>query len=209
MSRYTGPACKLCRRRKEKLFLKGEKCFVHCVLDRQSDTPRKTRVTRRSKLSEYSIRLREKQKLRIMVGMSETSFSKFFRHAERMPGTTGDTLLQLLEMRLDNVVKRIGYATSPRAARQLVFHGHVRVNGRSVYIPSYVVRPGDTLELRPALLENVGVKRSMEAAQRRGTCPVWVEFQPQSMKAKVLRAPTREEISFPVQEQLIVEHYSK
>ena len=144
-----------------------------------------------------------------MAGMLEGSFRRFVSQAERLPGATGETLLRLLEMRLDNVVRRSGFATSPKMARQLVLHGHILVNGKALNIPSCLLRPGDFLELKQAIRENVGVKLSLEAVQRRNARPAWMEFQSDGMKAKVLRWPSREEMSFPIREQLIVEHYSK
>ena len=208
MARYTGPVCKLCRREGTKLFLKGEKCHTKCVLDQRPTIPGMAKP-QRGKPSEFAIRLREKQKLRRMAQMTERPLSALMRKAAKTPGKTGEALLRFLELRLDNVVRRAGFTSSPKTARQLVFHGHVKVNGKRVDIPSYLVREGDEIVLDAGVRETVAVKVGMEAAQRRNTRPAFLEVKPEAFTAKVLRNPSREEMSYPVSERLIVEYYSK
>ncbi|MBI5209223.1 MAG: 30S ribosomal protein S4 [Elusimicrobia bacterium] len=208
MSRYTGPNCKLCRREQVKLFLKGEKCATKCTLDKRASPPGAVKM-RRGKVSEYGLRLREKQKLRKMVGMNETSFARVVEAASRAPMSTGEELLRLLEMRLDNICRRLGFAASTKAARQLVLHGHVKVSGKAVNIPSYVVKAGDVISLDPRMKENTAVKLSLETAQKKSQRPSFLEFNEDGLSGKVLRVPDRTETSFPVNEQLIVEYYSR
>jgi small subunit ribosomal protein S4 len=206
--RYTGPVCKLCRREQNKLFLKGDKCHTKCVLDKRPTPPGMARP-QRGKPSAFAIRLREKQKLRRLVSMTEKPFKRRVEAANRSPEASGDHLLRSLELRLDNVVRRMGLATSLKQARQLVRHGNVRVGKRTVDVPSYVVKPGDTVLLDPAVRENVGVKLSLETAKRLNQRPSFLEFNEAELSAKVVRLPERAEMSFPVNEQLIIEYYSK
>ncbi len=210
MSRYIGPVCRLCRREGVKLFLKGEKCFNACTLEKGN---RKTapgmHVARRAKVSEYARRLREKQKTKRMAGLTEEQFRRYFRQAEIMPGLTGENLLRLLETRLDNVVKRLGMATSEAQARQLVLHGHVQVNDKRVDIPSYAVKPGDRVGLTEKIRQSPPVQLALQVVQKRGQLPSWLEFNAAHAAGKMRSWPTRDEISFPVDEQLIVELYSK
>jgi len=208
MARYVGPVCKLCRREQTKLFLKGEKCFTKCVLDKRATIPGMAKP-QRGKPSEYMIRLREKQKLRRMVMMTERPFAHLVAKASHATGKTGEELLKYLEVRLDNVVRRLGLAVSLKAARQLVLHGHIKVNGRGINIPSHQLEPGDTVVLSPKVKDSVGVKLSLETAARKSTRPPFLEFNEAELSGKLLRWPTREETSFPVTEQLIVEHYSR
>ncbi|MFA6316232.1 MAG: 30S ribosomal protein S4 [Elusimicrobiota bacterium] len=208
MSRYTGPSCKLCRREATKLFLKGEKCSTKCTLDKRQTPPGAARP-RRGKTSEYALRLREKQKLRRMAGMNEASFRRRVENASRSHESTGEALLRSLELRLDNIVRRIGFSASTKGARQLVLHGHVKVGGKSVNIPSFTVEPGDVIALDPALKENTGVKLALETAQKKSTRPTFLEFDEAGLSGKVVRVPDRTEMSFPVNEQLIVEYYSR
>ncbi|MBI5623695.1 MAG: 30S ribosomal protein S4 [Elusimicrobia bacterium] len=208
MSRYTGPVCKLCRRESTKLFLKGEKCTTKCTLDKRQTPPGAARP-RRGKTSEYALRLREKQKLRRMSGMNETSFSRRVELASKSPESTGEALLRGLELRLDNVVRRIGFSTSTKTARQLVRHGHIKVGGKVISIPSYTVRPGDVIALDPSLKENTGVKLALENAQKKSTRPSFLEFDEAGLSGKLVRVPDRTEMSFPVNEQLIIEYYSR
>lgn len=210
MSRYIGPVCRLCRREGTKLFLKGEKCYTACTLDKND---RKAapgmHVGRRSKVSEYGRRLREKQKAKRIAGLTEQQFRHYFRKAERMPGLTGENLLRLLETRLDNVVKRLGFASSEAQARQFVLHGHVTVNDKRVDIPSYAVQPGDRIAIADAIRQTPLVQETIQAMQKRGPAPTWLESNLTQGNGKMRSWPSRDEISYPIDEQLIVELYSK
>ncbi|MBI4679013.1 MAG: 30S ribosomal protein S4 [Elusimicrobia bacterium] len=208
MSRYSGPSCKLCRRETVKLFLKGEKCSTKCTLDKRQTPPGAARP-RRGKISEFALRLREKQKLRRMAGMNETSFGRRVAEALKSPESTGEALLRGLELRLDNVTRRLGFASSTKGARQLVRHGHVKVAGKVMSIPSYVVQAGDVVSLDPRLKDNTSVKLSLETAQKKSTRPAFLELDEAGLSGKVVRVPDRTEMSFPVNEQLIVEYYSR
>ena len=207
MANYSGPVCKLCRREQTKLFLKGDKCHTRCVLDKRPTKPGMAGV-QRGKMSAYAVRLREKQKLRRFVLMTEKPFRRWVDQASKA-ANIGAELLDLLEMRLDNVVRRMGIASSLKTARQIVSHGHIKVNGRWLNIPSYRCRVGDVVVVDPKLKENVGVKLSLETAQRLNNRPSYMEFDPAALSAKVIRLPERSEISLPVSEQLIVEYYSR
>lgn len=207
MSKYTGAVCKLCRRAQTKLFLKGEKCYTKCVLDTRRSLPGPQRG-RPKKPSEYAVRLTEKQKLKRMAFMTEIPFEGVFRRASKSRTQTGEELLKLLELRLDNAVRRLGFALSLKTSRQWVLHGHVRVNGQAVNVPSYVLKPGDLVSLDPALKENPQFKQAQEALSRQGS-PSFYELHAEKMEGKLLRNPIRAEMSFPVQEQLVVEYYSK
>ncbi|MFA5140713.1 MAG: 30S ribosomal protein S4 [Elusimicrobiota bacterium] len=208
MSRNTGPSCRLCRREQAKLFLKGEKCHTKCVLDARP-TPPGMAKPQRGKPSEYQIRLREKQKLRRMIMMTERPLRRMVGKASRSTGKTAVVLLQNLELRLDNVVRRLGFSTSLAGARQLVQHGNVRVDGKKVAAASYRVRVGQIVSLNPKLKENVGVKLALEFAEKKSVRPAFVEFDAANLAGKVLREPAREEVSFPVNDQLVVEYYSR
>ncbi|HAH07613.1 MAG TPA: 30S ribosomal protein S4 [Elusimicrobia bacterium] len=208
MARYHGPACRLCRREQMKLFLKGEKCYVKCILERRP-TPPGMAKPQRGKPSEYAIRLREKQRLKRMISMTEGPFQLRMLKAEKSPGMTGATFLKRLELRLDNIVRRIGFATGINSARQVVRHGHIKVNGKTASIPSIEVKVGDVVALDPKLKENVGVKLALEHAQRKGVRPSFLEFNEGELSAKLLREPAREESSFAVNDQLIIEYYSR
>lgn len=208
MSRYLGSVCKLCRREQMKLFLKGDKCYTKCVFEKRSSTPGMAKP-QRGKPSEYAIRLREKQKLRRLVGLNEGPFSRIVEKATQSPLATGDQILRSLEMRLDNVTRKLGFATSLKTARQLVLHNHIKVSGKTVNIPSYTVKAGDVITLNPKLKENVGVKLSLDTAKRFANRPVYLEFNEADLTGKVLRVPERGEMTFPVTEQLIIEYYSK
>lgn len=208
MARYTGPTCRLCRREGAKLYLKGDRCYSpKCAIDRRSYAPG-IHGQNRKKLSEYGIQLREKQKARRIYGVLETQFRNYFARAERMKGITGENLLQLLERRLDNVVYRLGLASSRAEARQLVRHGHFRVNGRKTTIPSYQVRPGDVVEVAGKSKESPKFAELLERAAEQ-TPPPWLEYDKERAAGRVLALPTREQIDVPVQEHLIVELYSK
>lgn len=208
MARYTEALCRLCRREGEKLFLKGNRCMTEkCAIERRKYAPGQ-HGQNRGKLSDYGAQLREKQKVRRIYGVMERQFRNYFEKAAKSKGITGEVLLQLLERRLDNMVYRLGFAMNRREARQLITHKHFLVNGKRVNIPSYLVKAGDIIEVREDSKGLSGISESLSVAEQRGF-PNWVEVDIQNMKGKVLRIPSREEIALPVQEQLIVELYSK
>ena len=208
MGRYIGPACKRCRRQGMKLFLKGDRCYMaKCPIEQGHPIPGQ-HGARRPRLKDYGVQLQEKQRLRTMYGMREGQFRLFFQRALRTRGVTGEMLLQALEMRLDNVVYRMGLAPSRRAARQFVRHGHVRVNGVKVNVPSYKAKAGDVVQARDVKRSREFSKAHLDAAESRGW-PVWLNVDKAEFKAEVLRVPTRDEIAPVVNEQLIVELYSK
>jgi small subunit ribosomal protein S4 len=208
VARYTGAVCRLCRREGLKLFLKGERCYTDkCAIERRNYPPGEHGQAR-PKFSEYSVQLREKQKLRRMYGVLEGQFRRYFSMADRAKGVTGETLLQLLERRLDNTVYRIGFATSRAEARQLVRHGHFRVNGRKVNVPSYLVRAGDTVSVRDRSQKVARIQESLELAQRRGV-PDWLEITPEAFAGRVKSLPARSDLTMPINEKLVVELYSK
>ena len=208
MARYIGPVCRLCRREQVKLFLKGEKCYTKCVLDKRA-TPPGMAKPQRQKPSEYMIRLREKQKLRRMAMITERPFERMVAKASQAPGQTGLEILKNMELRLDNIVRRLGFSTSLIGARQLVLHGHIKVNGKAVNIPSYAVKPDSMIALDPKMHENVGVKLGLDYSERKSTRPAFLEFNKGEMSGRLVRIPAREEMSFPVSEHLVVEYYSK
>ena len=209
MARYIGPVCRLCRREGMKLFLKGERCYTEkCAIEKRNFPPGQHGKTRKSKMAGYGVQLREKQKVKRIYGVLEDQFRRYFEQAERTRGITGETLLQLLERRLDNVTYRLGLATSRPQARQLVRHGHFMVNGRKVDIPSFSVKPGDLVAVRQSSRANASILHALEEVKGRGV-PEWLRFDPEAMSAKIGSIPTREQINLPVQEQLIVELYSK
>jgi len=209
MARYTGPVCRLCRRQGEKLMLKGERCASpKCAMERKQNAPGYQQRSRPRKMSEHGIRLKEKQKAKNIYGILERQFRKHFAEAERIPGLTGENLLRILEMRLDSVVYRLGFAVSVRQARQLVRHGHFTLNGRKIDIPSCLVKPGDVIawmttnqRLIPyqAALQDIGSKH----------IPGWLSVDDKSLTAKVLTLPSREDIGVTINERLIVEYYSR
>ncbi|MDQ7857579.1 MAG: 30S ribosomal protein S4 [Armatimonadota bacterium] len=212
MGRYTHAVCRLCRREGMKLYLKGEKCYTEkCPVsspDRRPAPPGMHGASRR-KLSEFGVRLREKQKLRRIYGIHETQFKTYFQRAAKAKGVTGTRLLQLLETRLDNVVYRLGLATSRKEARQIVAHGHVAVDGRRVRAPSYQTRPGQRVTASDPAHPHPRMKELAEAAAAGRRPPSWLEVDPARLEARVLALPAREEIDVPVQEQLVVEYYSR
>jgi small subunit ribosomal protein S4 len=210
MARYTGPVCKLCRREGIKLFLKGERCFgPKCAVEaNRKPYPPGQHTQRRRKVSEYGLQLREKQKAKILYGLLERQFRRHFSEAERRTGSTGENLLRILETRLDNVVYRLGFAESRAQARQLVNHGHITVNGRKVDIPSYETKPGDVIGIHPRHRENEYFKTLAEDIKRR-EAPGWLSLDQQNLTGRVLNVPARNEIDANVQEQLIVEFYSR
>ena len=208
MSRYTGPVCRLCRAEGTKLFLKGDRCYTEkCGLTKRNSRPGQ-HGTRRGKMSEYGLRLREKQKLRRFYGLNETQFSTIYEKATGMAGQTGHNFLQLLERRLDNVAYRLGYGISRRQARQLVMHGHFRINGKKVDIPSYLVSAGDNISIVERSREIQFLKENAEVAASRHI-PEWLQYSAENMEGKVLSIPTREQIDVPVTEQLVVEFYAR
>lgn len=209
MARYTGSVCRICRRENLKLFLKGDRCYSDkCAFDRRGYAPGEHGQRRRGKLSDYGIQLREKQKVKKMYGLSEKQFRLFFERADRQKGITGTNLLVLLERRMDNVIYRLGFANSRNQGRHFVRHNHFLVNGRKVNIPSYIIKPGDVIELREKSKNVQSITDSLDAVVRRGV-PQWLELEKANFKGTVKGAPTREELTTPMQEQLIVELYSK
>ncbi len=209
MARYTGPVCRLCRREGMKLFLKGERCYTEkCAIEKRNLPPGQHGKLRKAKVVGYGLQLREKQKVKRIYGVLENQFRRYFEMADRTRGITGETLLQLLERRLDNVLYRLGLATSRAQARQLARHGHFTVNGRKVDIPSYQVKAGDVVGVRAGSAENPAIQHALEEVKGRGV-PEWLSFDMGTMSGRIASLPTREQINLPVQEQLIVELYSK
>jgi len=206
MARDTGAQCKQCRREGQKLFLKGERCLTDkCGVERRTYPPGE-HGRGRARQSEYRVQLREKQKARRYYGVLERQFRGYYQRASRQSGVTGENLLRLLESRLDNVLVRLGFAASRRQARQLVLHGHWMVNGRRVDVPSYQVRPDDVISLKQGSKADPVIR---DATELTSTVPAWLQADHDGLTAKVLRHPERSEIDAPVQEQLIVELYSK
>ena len=209
MARYTDAVCRLCRRQGEKLFLKGTRCNTpKCGVSKRAFAPGQHGSARKSKLSNYGLQLREKQKVKRMYGILERQFRSYFETASKTKGVTGKVLLQLLERRLDNVIFRMGLAASRSEARQIVRHNFVLVDSKRVNIPSYLVAKDELVAIKPGEKAQKLVKENLELTKDRSV-PTWLEFNPQELKAKVLRLPEKEDIAFPIQEQLIVELYSK
>lgn len=211
MARYSGPVCKLCRREGEKLFLKGERCYTpKCAIERRSYAPgmHGRRAQFRRKVNEYGMQLREKQKVRRMYGIMERQFRRYFRSALKAKGMTGTVLLQTLERRLDNVVYRMGFATSRAQARQLISHGHFEVNGRKTDVPSLLVKPGDVIAVRQESRKTTYFQTLVEELGR-VTAPEWISVDPEGLRGRILALPARQDIQVPVTEQLIVEYYSR
>ncbi len=208
MARYTDARCRLCRRERMALYLKGDRCYTDkCAIQRRNYPPGQ-HGQGRGKISDYGLQLREKQKVRRMYGVLEKQFRGYFHRAERMRGVTGTNLLILLERRLDNIVYRLGFANSRAQARQLVRHNHILVDGRRVNLPSYLVKVGQTVEVAERSRNSPLVRDALEAAARRG-CPPWLELDKDAAKGRVSMLPSREDITMPIQEHLIVELYSK
>ena len=208
MARYTGAVCRQCRREGLKLFLKGERCYTDkCAIERRNYPPGEHGQAR-PKFSEYSVQLREKQKLRRIYGVLEGQFRRYFAMADRARGVTGETLLQLLERRLDNIVYRLGFATSRAEARQLVRHGHFRVNDRKVNVPSFQVKAGDVVSVRERSRKVTRIQEALELAQRRGV-PEWLDVQAETFTGVVKALPARADLTMPINEKLVVELYSK
>lgn len=209
MSRYRGSVCRLCRRENLKLYLKGDRCYSDkCSFDRRSYPPGQHGQRRSGKISDYGLQLREKQKVKRLYGLSEDQFRIFFGRADQKKGVTGTNLLVMLERRLDNVVYRMGFANSRTQARQLVKHDHFLVNGKKVNIPSYQIKTGDVIEVREKSRNVQTIKDSIEAVVRR-SLPQWLELDKDAMKGTVKTMPVREDVTTPIQENQIVEFYSK
>ena len=209
MARYTGPSCRLCRREGMKLFLKGTRCYTpKCAIEKRSFPPGQHGQLR-VKLSDYGVQLREKQKVKRMYGVLERQFARYFRIAQKTKGVTGQMLLELLERRLDSVLYRTGFATSRREGREMVRHRAVKVNGRMVDIPSYTVKVGDVFEVAPNRAGQAArIKDNLKRTEDRPAA-AWIQLDAEKLKGTVLRAPSKEDIGLPIQEQLIVELYSK
>ena len=208
MARYTGEQCRICRREGQKLFLKGSRCYSDkCSISRRNYAPGQ-HGQKRAKLSEYGTQLREKQKTKSFYGVGEKQFSRYFEMAANSKGKTGETLLTLLESRLDNVVYRLGFASSRSQARMLVTHGAFDVNGRKVNIPSYLIKAGDVISVREIKKDNVTIKAALESNSARPV-PTWLEKDSEKLSGKVVRLAAREDIDLPIEEHLIVELYSK
>jgi len=208
MARYYGSVCRICRRENQKLFLKGDRCYTEkCAFERRGYPPGQ-HGQGRIKFSEYGLQLREKQKIKRMYGLLEKQFRAVFEEAERQKGITGSNLLTMLERRLDNVCYRTGFANSRAEARQLARHGHFAVNGRRVNIPSFMVRKGDVVEVRPNSQKVARIGGAIEGVKRR-EIPQWLELDGPAMKARVRDLPTRDDITAPMEERMVVELYSK
>lgn len=208
MARYTGPVCRLCRREGTKLFLKGERCMTgKCAIDRRSTAPGQHGAANK-KVKEYGMQMREKQKAKRYYGVLEKQFRNYFKEADRKEGITGENLLKLLECRLDNVVYRMGMAESRKEARQLVLHAHFLLNGKKVNIPSMLIKVGDVITVDATSKNSAKFKELVEGIDSK-LCPKWLEVDKENITAKVVALPSREDIDFPFEEQLIVELYSK
>ena len=209
MARYTGPVCKLCRREGEKLFLKGNRCVtVKCSFEKKSYAPGQHGASQRTKISEYGIQLREKQKVRKIYGILEKQFRNYFENAERLKGVTGENLLKLLESRLDNTIFRLGFAQSRNQARQLILHRHFMVNGKLVDIPSFLLKPGDVIAVKEKSRRLIVVHESMKRMRDEDMYP-WLTLDKAKMEGSFKDTPNRSDIPVQVQENLIVELYSK
>jgi small subunit ribosomal protein S4 len=208
VAKYRGPVCRLCRREGEKLFLKGSRCMTEkCAIERRSYPPGQ-HGQGRPRLSDYSLQLREKQKLRRIYGLQERQFRGVFKRAERQSGVTGDALLRLLECRLDNVAYRLGFGSSRKEARQMVSHGHVTVNGKRVTVPGALVKVGDVVEVRERSRKLAAIQAALDAVDSRGI-PEWLELDKAAFKGTIRSLPTKEQITLPVNEQMVVELYSR
>jgi small subunit ribosomal protein S4 len=209
VARYCGPVCRLCRRERIKLFLKGDRCFKEkCAIERRAYPPGQHGNRRGRRIQGYGLQLREKQKVKRIYGVLESQFRTYFEEADRRKGITGENLLIMLERRLDNVIFSLGFAGSRAQARQLVRHGHVLIDGRKVSVPSYQVKPSQAITVKEASKKNPLVRSSVETARGRGI-PEWLELDADNVSGKVTRLPAREDIKLPIQEQLIVELYSR
>lgn len=208
MARNLGPVCRLCRREGLKLFLKGERCYTDkCAIERRNYPPG-AHGQARTRFSEFAIRLREKQKVKRIYGLMEKQFAQYFELAERMPGITGENLLLLLERRLDSVVLRLGFASSPAQARQLVRHGHIQVDGKTVTIPSFLLGINQVISVAEKSRQKKVVVEAIELAQRRGVAP-WMSLEREQFRGSLKALPARSDLTMPISEKLIVEHYSR
>ncbi len=209
MARYIGAVCRLCRREDMKLFLKGERCYTDkCGYERRSYPPGQHGQSRRKKRSDYGEQLREKQKVKRIYGIAERQFRGYYHKALRTKGVSGHMLIQLLERRLDNVVYRMGFASDHAEARQLVRHGHFTINGKKVNIPSYLVRPKDVIAVRESSQKMARINEALAAVDRRGV-PQWIVLDKENFRGAISQLPTREDVTLPIREQLIIELYSK
>ncbi len=208
MARYTGPACRICRRQGDKLMLKGDRCFTpKCPVEKRHTPPGQHSSSRR-KVSEYSLQLKEKQRARSIYGVLERQFKKHFTEAERLPGMSGENLLQILEMRLDNAVYRLGFADSRRQARQLVLHGHITVNGHVTDVPSYQVKAGNVISWKESSTKLVLYQTVVKNIESK-TIPSWLSLDRDTMSGRVLAKPSRNDIESAIDERLIVAFYSR
>ncbi|MBD3367071.1 MAG: 30S ribosomal protein S4 [Candidatus Eisenbacteria bacterium] len=209
MATYHGPRCKLCRRHGMKLFLKGQRCYTDkCAFERRAYGPGEQSKRRRRKVTEYGLQLKEKQKAKELYGVLERQFKRYYKEADRQGGVTGENLMRLLERRLDNIVYRLGFAWSRSAAREFVSHGHIQVNGKKVDIPSYLVRPGDEVSVREKSQSLDEIRAALDARSGVGTVE-WLELDPKRFMGRVLELPSRDQIPSPVNDQLIVNFYSR
>lgn len=209
MARYIGSVCRLCRREGMKLFLKGDRCYSEkCAVDRRPEKAPGEHGHLRPKFSEFAIRLREKQKVKRIYGLTERQFRKYIEKASRSKGETGKLLISLLERRLDNVLYRVGFASSRKEARQLVRFRHILVNGKRVDVPSYQIKEGDTIEVAQKSRKIGRINQSLESLERRGF-PGWLELEKDNYRGVVKKLPSREDVTLPIEEQLIVEFYSR
>ena len=208
MARYTQSVCRLCRREGLKLYLKGNRCYTDkCAIERRQYGPGQ-HGQRRTKLSEYCLQLREKQKIKRIYGILERQFRGYFHKADRTKGITGENLLMMLERRLDNIIYRLGFADSRKEARQLVLHGHFEVNGKKVTVPSYQVQKGDEIGVREKSRKLQRIAEAVESVERRGV-PLWLELDKKKLSGTIKNYPAREELTMPMEEQLVVELYSR
>jgi small subunit ribosomal protein S4 len=209
MARYIGPVCRLCRREGMKLFLKGERCYTDkCAIEKRNVPPGQHGRARKAKIVGYGIQLREKQKVKRTYGVLENQFRRYFEAADRQKGITGELLLQMLERRLDNVVYRLGFASSLAQARQVVRHGHIQVQGKRVTIPSFLVEVGDVISVAEASRQKKVIAEAIEMAQRRGV-PPWMALEREQFRGSLRALPVRADLTMPISEKLIVEHYSR
>ena len=210
MARYTGSVCRLCRREGTKLFLKADRCnSFKCAMEKRAFAPGQHGAVRKMKKSEYGVQLREKQKTKRFYGILENQFKRYFEMAEKMPGRTGENLLILIESRLDNFLIKAGFFKSKQAARQFIVHGHILVNGKRVDIPSFLVKENDVVSIKTESKELDVIKKMKEDTTILSMVPSWIAMNQESLEAKVIRIPNRTDITIPVNEQLIVELYSK
>ena len=209
MARYIGPVCRLCRREAMKLFLKGERCYTEkCAIEKRNFAPGQHGKSRKQKLAGYGVQLREKQKVKRIYGIAERQFRCYYYKAVRQKGVSGHLLIQMLERRLDNVVYRMGFASDHAEARQLVRHGHFTINGKKINIPSYLIRPKDIVAVRESSQKMARINEALAAVDRRGV-PQWIQLDKDNFRGAIVQMPSREDVTLPIREQLIIELYSK